>query len=43
MRRFITLHRHDDSTARASVSEGRGGGIEPIRYEAVVVDTLEAA
>lgn len=43
MQRFTMLHHLDDSTARASESEGRGGGIEPMRYEVVEADTLETA
>jgi hypothetical protein len=30
MKHFTMLHHLDDSTARASESEGRGGGIEPM-------------
>jgi len=35
-----TLHHLDDSTARTSVSQGRGGDIEPIRYAIIQAETL---
>jgi hypothetical protein len=39
---YATRH-PDDSTARASASEGRGGGIEPMRYEVAGAETLKSA
>jgi len=41
--RFTTSHHLGDSTAGASASKGRGGDIEPVRYEVIEADTLEAA
>jgi hypothetical protein len=35
------MRRLDDSTARVSASEDRGGGIEPMRCEVVEIETLE--
>lgn len=40
MQRFTTLHHPDDSTARASVSQGRGGDIQPMGYEVIGAETL---
>jgi hypothetical protein len=37
------MHHLVDSTARANASEGRGGGIEPVRYEVDEAETLQNA